>query len=473
MQRLVFISGVGIVLCFPILVDASVMISEVAWMGSADDANAEWIELYNDGESQDMTGWTLMASDGQPSITLEGTIGSNAYALLERTDDDTVAGVNMFMKFTGALSNTGEELKLRDKNGAPVDSVDGTDGWSIGGDNTSKDTLQRSGEPSVGTWITAPASPGRGNSGVGTSSRQSQTVSRNHKSILFGIPDEEDNKPRLEPALILDLGEERTVTVGVPTVFLAKTFKERGEEIVVEDIGWNFGDGTTGKGKEVTHTYRYEGSYVVSAKGNRKGYLREITDTAHLVVHVGKPSVEIVHIETGYIELKNTSSEVVEVSGYVLLSGTSHFTIPKNTHILPDTLVRLSYTTTKIRGEEVRLFRPDGVLVSVYGAPIVSTPIQRSVTHSGAQKSEPVSLEKNNTSILEGIEFLDNAPEFTETVSAFTGSEEPQEDRNTSRTWLWILGLVASIATAGFTVVLLRHEQQEVIDGFLIESEKE
>ncbi|KKS39397.1 MAG: hypothetical protein UU98_C0001G0002 [Parcubacteria group bacterium GW2011_GWD2_42_14] len=449
------------------------MISEVAWMGSADDANAEWIELYNDGESQDVSGWTLVASDGQPSITLEGTIGSHAYALLERTDDDTVAGVTMFMKFTGALSNVGEELQLRNQNGALVDSVDGTDGWSIGGDNVSKDTLQRSGEPSVGAWITAPASPGRGNSGVGTSSRQSHTAPRS-KSILYGLPDEEDSKPRLEPALVLDLGEERTVTVGVPTVFLAKTFKERGEEIVVEDIEWNFGDGTTGKGREVTHTYRYEGSYVVTAKGNRKGYLREITDTAHLVVHVGKPSVEIVHVDAGYIELKNTSSEVVEVSGYVLLSGTSHFTIPKNTHILPDTLVRLSYATTKIRGGEVRLFRPDGVLVSVYGTPIVPTPIQKSAVHPSVQKGEPVSLGKKSATILEGLEFLDSAPEFAETASAFTNIEKPhEEDRSASRTWLWILGLIASIATAGFTVVLLRHEQQEVIEGFMIESEKE
>ena len=124
MQRLVFISGVWIVLCLPIFADASVMISEVSWMGSVDDANAEWIELYNDGESQNVSGWTLVASDGQPSITLEGSIGGQAYAVLERTDDDTVAGVTMFMKFTGALSNAGEELKLRDKNGAPVDSVD-------------------------------------------------------------------------------------------------------------------------------------------------------------------------------------------------------------------------------------------------------------------------------------------------------------------------------------------------------------
>ena len=100
MQRLVFISGVWIVLCLPIFADASVMISEVSWMGSVDDANAEWIELYNDGESQNVSGWTLVASDGQPSITLEGSIGGHAYALLERTDDDTVAGVR-----NGALAN--------------------------------------------------------------------------------------------------------------------------------------------------------------------------------------------------------------------------------------------------------------------------------------------------------------------------------------------------------------------------------
>ena len=36
--------------CTPFISFASVHVSEVAWMGSSDNANAEWIELYNDGD---------------------------------------------------------------------------------------------------------------------------------------------------------------------------------------------------------------------------------------------------------------------------------------------------------------------------------------------------------------------------------------------------------------------------------------
>ena len=461
----------------PVFVHASVVISEVAWMGSLEDANEEWIELYNNGESQSVSGWTLTAVDGQPNITLEGSIGSNAYAVLERTDDDTVSGITALKIYTGALSNTSEKLELRDQNGALIDSVDSGDGWErVGGNNTTKETAQRSGEPSVGAWITAPASPGRGNSGVGTSqNEQTQTITHN-KNILYGLPDEDENRPHIEPGLILDIGEEQTVSVGVPTAFQARTFRERGEEIVVSDIEWNFGDGTTGKGRNATHTYRYEGSYIVSATGRRTGFLREIIDTAQLVVHVVPSPIEIAHADTTCIELKNTSSGVIEVSGYVLLSGTSHFTIPKNTLLLPNTGVRFPRATTKIAGTHVWLFRPDGSLATEYGAPIVPVPqaqIQKPSSLHAVRTVEPATLKKEITSILDGITFPDGVPEFTETAQADTGSVEPEGGDGATRTWWWILGLCITIATAGFAVVLLRHEQQEVIEGFMIESEKE
>lgn len=478
MQARVCISAVCLLLCMPVFTHASVVISEVAWMGSLDDANAEWIELYNTGEAVDVTGWTLTAIDGQPSITLEGTLAGNSYALLERTDDDTVPGVPMFMIYTGALGNAGEKLELRDGNGTLVDSVNGLDGWSIGGDNTTKDTLQRSGEPAVGGWITAPPSPMRGYTGSGTavSTGGGTQTSRSTKvNILTGISDtkEKEDRPRLEPALILDLGEERTVIVGVPTEFLARAYKERGEEIVVHDVEWNFGDGVTKKGREVSHTYQYEGSYVVSATGYRSGFLRDITDTAHTVVHVVASPVEIAHVDATYIELKNTSDGMVDISSYVLLSGASHFTIPKNTLLLPNTLVRFSHKATKITGEQVRLYRPDGSPVSVYGGVDKPTQVTRTalLPAQASQKVTPAVKRDATVSVPEESEYVATAIEFTEAETIYMEDVETDKD-DSSNIWWWIVGLIVSIATAGVSVMLLRHEQREEIEGFLIESEK-
>ena len=48
-----------------------VVISEIAWMGTTASDDDEWIELHNNTRSDfDLTGWTLQAADGTPSITL-------------------------------------------------------------------------------------------------------------------------------------------------------------------------------------------------------------------------------------------------------------------------------------------------------------------------------------------------------------------------------------------------------------------
>lgn len=110
-----------------------VVISEVAWMGTAVSANDEWIEMYNNtGNPVDLTGWTLAAADGTPSIALNGNIPAHSFFLLERTDDSTVPGVAADLIYAGALGNDGEDLVLRDGASAVVDRVDSSAGWFSG-----------------------------------------------------------------------------------------------------------------------------------------------------------------------------------------------------------------------------------------------------------------------------------------------------------------------------------------------------
>jgi phosphatidylserine/phosphatidylglycerophosphate/cardiolipin synthase-like enzyme len=110
-----------------------VVISEIAWMGTAVSANDEWIELYNNtGSLVDLTGWTLIAADGTPSIALNGSIPAHSFFLLERTDDSTVPDVAADLLYTGDLGNVGEDLVLRDGASVVVDRVDSSAGWFSG-----------------------------------------------------------------------------------------------------------------------------------------------------------------------------------------------------------------------------------------------------------------------------------------------------------------------------------------------------
>ncbi len=114
----------------------SVIINEVAWMGTLANVNAEWIELYNPGTvSIDLTNWTLRSGDASPDITFPtgSSIPANGYFLLERTSDTTVSNIPADYIYTGALNDAGETLELRDDGGTLIDTANnGGAGWPEG-----------------------------------------------------------------------------------------------------------------------------------------------------------------------------------------------------------------------------------------------------------------------------------------------------------------------------------------------------
>jgi hypothetical protein len=146
-----------------------VVLNEIAWMGTTTSSSDEWIELFNNtGGDIDLTGWTLVAADGTPNITLSGIIPANGHFLLERTDDTTVPGVAADQMYTGALLNGGEDLSLREPDSTLQDRVDA---WHAG-NSTTRATMQRVDTNASGTdpgnWTDGPVDGTPQNSGGGT-----------------------------------------------------------------------------------------------------------------------------------------------------------------------------------------------------------------------------------------------------------------------------------------------------------------
>ncbi len=124
----------------------SVVINEVAWMGTAASHTHEWIELLNNtDEAVDLTDWSLVADDGTPSIQLSGVISAHGYFLLERTSDDTVSDIPADLIYTGALQNNPEAeiLTLYSGTGQVIDTANGDGGPWPAGDNATKQTMER------------------------------------------------------------------------------------------------------------------------------------------------------------------------------------------------------------------------------------------------------------------------------------------------------------------------------------------
>jgi hypothetical protein len=146
----------------------SVIISEVGWMGTAASSSDEWIELYNrTAQPINLTNWRLRAADGTPDITIRNckpvnsncVIPAGGYFLLERTDDDTVKGVDADMTYSGEMSNSGEALQLRDPAGNLVDTANGDGGMWPAGDSSTFGSMERRGKnvsDSDSAWYTHP-----------------------------------------------------------------------------------------------------------------------------------------------------------------------------------------------------------------------------------------------------------------------------------------------------------------------------
>jgi hypothetical protein len=121
----------------------AVVINEIAWMGTAVSANDEWIELFNPADAPlTLDGWTLKTADGKIKIGLKEEIPARGFYLLERTDDNSVAGIPADSIYTGALSNQGGYLKLYDDSNNLIDEVNCSSGW-FAGSNAAKLTMER------------------------------------------------------------------------------------------------------------------------------------------------------------------------------------------------------------------------------------------------------------------------------------------------------------------------------------------
>jgi hypothetical protein len=130
-----------------------VIFNEIAWMGTANSASDEWIELKNISGSQiDLTNWQVSDKEKQIKIVFAaGKIASGGFFLLERTNDETIPGKTADLIYTGSLANSDEVLYLFDGSCRLQDEIIANPDWPAG-DNSTKKTMERKSDL---TWQTS------------------------------------------------------------------------------------------------------------------------------------------------------------------------------------------------------------------------------------------------------------------------------------------------------------------------------
>ena len=351
---------VALVLIFPLSSHAAVTINEVAWMGSIESANHEWIELYNDGTNAvDVTDWVL-SDDMNLSITLSGSIPAGGYAVLERSSEAS-SPASAFLIYTGALVNTGATLRLLRSDGGLEDQVAGGSDWkNIGGDNTTKETAQYT----SGGWITAEETAGRPNEAVSTSTKVAAVTNVSNNSNGNNGTAAVKRSSSDKEALILTLPDV-TLQLEVDARTLGYVNQEVPFRVEASGIGdtlidsltyeWNFGDGHTTIGEEPLHRYQFPGTYLVTVYGS---YKRQEQVARHEIT-ILPVTLSLTRNNDGDLQINNDSPYEIDISGYTVSAFKEFVFAPRS--------IMLSNQTVTLKGSSIggtaKVFDEEGELV--------------------------------------------------------------------------------------------------------------
>ncbi len=336
---------VAIVL-IPVYTYASVRITEVAWMGTTESAYGEWIELYNDAdEAVDLKGWKLTTENGAtPLFTLTKSIAAHDYLIVERV----TASQNPLPDISdeegsfggGGLADKGEDLTLINSSGEMIDSLAYVSGWPAG-DAKTKDTMQRSGSG----WITALPTPKESTGESHTIEDESDDSGEddNTQSVkkTSPIPPVSPNKSHVEFTF------PKIVYRGVPYEFVTEPVLEYNYRVQHGMFVWNMGDGTIIRQYDLVqpwYTYAYTGTYTVSFAYYDKPYDLKPLLTMTKTVQVLDPEIALAVLNDGALRLSNTSSRLVDISDWKIVSSYQTYIIPPMTILAPKAVVTMPTT---------------------------------------------------------------------------------------------------------------------------------
>lgn len=482
-------------LFLPYLVSAQVQFSEIAWMGTEENANDEWIELYS-SVHVDLTGWRIEAADGQPIVVLDGAIGAGDYYLLERSDDDTVPQVAAGLVYTGALGNNGETLTLYNADGMAVDTVRGGEDWELGGNNDSKDTLQRTGS----SWITAAPTPGAPAPTQATptneeNSSEDNATKKKSASIDYDPSGEEDSDNNdivlisRTPTLMVGIDAPTTGLAQVPVRLEAFAINHNNRELEGDEVYvWSFGDGTRGTGKQVAHAWKYPGEYKVVVEATMQSFLKTVTARESVVVTVRDPSVGIVHAGREFIALKNESNHELDLSGWTLAYSTDYFTIPEYTVLLPGSEVRMSREVTGLVVDDpskVALFFPNRTLAARYveeeEVSESETDIEATTTPRTEEEASEEEVEEEQHEQFASTEMAPPPPERTQVAgealaaAPLLAAAPPEHTGGNTAPHMgwWLLGALALAGVGAAATLLIRREHEALAVEYLLDDEDE
>lgn len=196
-----------------------------------------------------------------------------------------------------------------------------------------------------------------------TESDSVDTVSTTHVSSHSGS---EEVSNFVSIKLGVDAGRDRIISINTPIHFLAKV--EDSPSGVYSSVlsSWSFGDGTLSTGREVDHIYKFPGEYNVVLNitvGNTHA-------TDRVRVKVIEPSLTITKVVRGpggYVEIKNDSSDEINLQAFKVSSGDENFFFAPDTILSPHSETKFPFAFFSNKSDQVSLAYPEGETLVTMG----------------------------------------------------------------------------------------------------------
>jgi hypothetical protein len=351
-----------IVLLTPLSTHA-LTITEIMYDVAGTDTGREWVEVFNGGtQSVDVKTYKLFESNVNHGITTSdsytnpsATLPVGGYAVIA---DNAVKFLEDWPQYTGylfdsafSLSNTGELLRMVDASGGTTDTREYSPELGAKGDGASLQFLE-------GAFVASIATPGALNvwkpvdvrtpvsSAASTSTTPNTSIST-HESQIELISAVE------KTTIKVSAGRDRLTSVHAPLSFSGATFDNSTAAKI--SFHWNFGDGNTGKGRVIEHSYESPGVYNVvlnAIAGKERAVSRsEIT--------VIDPSLKVESATTSIVIHNNGPTEL-NIGDFILKSSNGTYVLPKDTILKAGSVVPFSRNVfPKIGTSTVELLFPN------------------------------------------------------------------------------------------------------------------
>lgn len=359
---------------FPILANAQIIITEVMYDVEGTDGGYEWIEVRNTyPDSVDLATYKVFENNVNHKITSESdsTLPSGSYAIVA---DNIVKFSELNSAYSGllfdsafSLNNTGETVSIYDSGGILEDTFTYT---SEMGANGTGNSLQRNdgsiitaaptmGKENAKTAVVETDDEGTDNSGDGGDNAGSTSGTSGSGGSSTHSSQTPLTKLELPPSLKIGAGREREVTVHSPIDFNLVT--EVGK---IRQVKWSFGDGGQGTGMQTKHIYKFPGEYVVVANASE----REASAVSRTKVKVVLPDilVSLHNDKVQHVDIENNGESEINIGEYILVFEGKGQMLSKDTILLPKSKISIATVDMSFIEESASngLFYPDGTYLS-------------------------------------------------------------------------------------------------------------